>query len=700
MAIYTYVGLCNIIYLYFAFKGGLMNKHLRIHGDNIVECERILKVILFTLPVVNCVRSFASRSCMSVCITTASQDELYFELFPGFNKNTSDRWDCNILDLLTQQGSFLDETPDAILTEVSPNGEIILIAIEFCSALQAGNQAWQRSGRAYSTSRTKLCPFIYIVDFVKYELNAHTRERKALRFPNPAVPFSYISHSKKLSIPVIQAYFRSEEFQPSFDNSLQAFDTSIFSELDVSKYLIELIYGIDTTISENTLLSKNYKMVEFISRNSRSNSFSVADWSHLYNVPEILAFSKRTHNFNFRKKISVKSISGHVKEFIELVASYSIGIASSDLPFGLIPAKLRKNFITDLAEMYNISNPKFNKDFNSEKDLIVCILKGFKPGGDDNRPDRGLLPFVSMLTSENVEMLTFIYGPINKDSLNLLDTNIIELARRNGFWRSFVSLSNYIVIDAPLLLPHKILSSTNEIRIINNNSNKDLYLNSNQPIKPIIVPTEPNHYSENDVDTLMHTIFKYLIPNSFEGLCNPPGGDWSGISIIDSMSSTGNEFRWLSLPRVSQTGKRPDHVVTLDYLLDKPIILTVESKEKARKLESNIGHSLKNYISYLFNFNPSVEKKLNSNSWNISNTKLNMGNYYCASVGCFLAPMSLDLQAINSSCACDIIIAFEPCSSSNAWNVKIEGFTPLGIIISKHIIDILVKTSSFFNIIQ
>lgn len=674
-----------------------MKKHLRIHGDNIVECERILNVILFTLPVANCVRSFTSKSCMAVSITTTTHDELFFEFFPGFNKNTSDRWDCNILDLFTQQGSFLDETPDAILTEVSPNGERVLIAIEFCSALQAGNQAWQRSGRAYSSSRTKLCPYLYIVDFVKYELNTNTRGRKALRFPNPAVPFSYISNSKELSIPVLQAYFCSEEFQPSFDSTLEGFDTTIFSELDVSKYLIELIYGLDTTNSENTLLSKNFKMVEFISRNAKSNRFSTTDWRHLYKTPEVLAFSKRTKKFRFKKKIAEKSISGHIKEFNELVGQYSIGIASSDLPFGLIPANLRAKFITELGKIYNISAPQFYKDFDSGKDLIVCMLKGFKPGGDDNRPDRGLLPFISMLTNENVEMLTFIYGPIYQNSLELFDSNIIELARRNGLWRSFVSLSNYIVLDAPILLKGKKLSNNNAIRIVNNSHNKALYLNSKQPIAPIIVSTEPNHYSENDVDTLMHTIFKYLIPNSFEGLCNPPGGDWSGLSVIDSLSPTGKEFRWLSLPRVSQDGKRPDHVFTIDYLLDKPVILTVESKESPYRLETNIGQSLKNYISYLFKFHPSVEKELSNNLWRISSTKLNMGDYYCASIGCFLAPMSLDLQKINSSCACDIIIAFDPSNNSNTWNIRIEGYTPLGMIISNHIKDVLAKNPSFFT---
>ena len=101
----------------------------------------------------------------------------------------------NIFDTLKANGSFLDETPDAIITKIENDSETILFAVEFCSALQAGNQAWQRSGRAFSTGRAG-CPYLYIVDFVKYELDSRTRARKALRFPNPAVPYSYINFTK------------------------------------------------------------------------------------------------------------------------------------------------------------------------------------------------------------------------------------------------------------------------------------------------------------------------------------------------------------------------------------------------------------------------------------------------------------------------------------------------------------------------
>lgn len=159
-------------------------EYFRIHGDNIVECERIINYLNVGIDVISCDRDFSSLACPRVRISfehNSVKNDWSIELFPGFNKSNRNRWKNNIFDVLKDNGSFLDETPDAIITKVDGERETVLYAVEFCSALQAGNQAWQRSGRAYSTGRAG-CPYIYIVDFVKYELDTSTRERKALRF--------------------------------------------------------------------------------------------------------------------------------------------------------------------------------------------------------------------------------------------------------------------------------------------------------------------------------------------------------------------------------------------------------------------------------------------------------------------------------------------------------------------------------------
>ena len=139
-----------------------MPRIFRIHGDNIVECERIAKLILNETEPTSIKISLMSPSTIVYSIQfdyLGHYFEWQLELLPGFNKAGRRRWGANIFDGLKNSGCFLDETPDAIVTYTEEGLETILYAIEFCSALQAGNQAWQRNGRAFSTGRTG-CPYI------------------------------------------------------------------------------------------------------------------------------------------------------------------------------------------------------------------------------------------------------------------------------------------------------------------------------------------------------------------------------------------------------------------------------------------------------------------------------------------------------------------------------------------------------------
>ena len=602
-------------------------------------------------------------------------------MFPGFNKNTHDRWKTNILELLKQQGSFLDETPDVILTRVNGEYEEIIVAIEFCSALQAGNQAWQRSGRAYSTGRTE-CAYLYIVDFVKYELDTNTRTRKALRYPNAAVPYSYISHSKNHKNFVAQAYFRAEEFQPAFDTNLLSFDTDIFSEKEVAQYLINKLMELPTEQLEKVILDKNIKMVNFLADKAKTNSnFTPGEWAEIYNNQEdIIDYSIRKKRFKFKKKIAEKSITGKVKQFNLLVQKHSTGLASVDLPFGIIPMKNRAAFMDELIKLYQIMDVNLINSLKSQQNLVVCLLKGFKPGGDDNRPDRGALPLIAMLAGENTEILTFVYGPIVESNLKTIDEDIMKLARRNGLWKSFVGLSDHIIVDAPIKKSSTTKVPVQVQRMINNVLNKKKLLERSDLRTTVMISNTPNQYQENDVDTVIHVLFKDIISNCFEGMCNPPGGDWSGLSIVQD----GVEYRWLSLPRVSSDGKRPDHVIEIFDLFEKPLILSIESKEKSNDLEPNVGVQLKRYLEYLFDFTPSTDRK-RGEEWSISNKKLKFEDFLCISVGAYIDTGNIDSLTVMANSKCDMLFEFKPNPDSNEWIITMHENSSNGELVIKHI---------------
>lgn len=635
----------------------------RLHGDNIIECERIANLLLKYCNPSSIERGFTSLACPYIIVHATFPIDFIFkvEFFPGFNKSHNDRWESNILDLLKAEGCFLDETPDIIFTELNDNRENILVALEFCSALQAGNQAWQRSGRAYSVGRAH-CPYIYLLDFVKYELDTQTRSRKRLRFPNPAVVYSYISHSYHTQNFISQAYLKAEEFQPNFDKLLENFSEVIFGEQQVAEFLLQKMVHGNTEELEKSLLEKNFKMVEFLSSIEDKNSFTKSDWQNIAaENTDIVNYSK-DKKLSYKKKIAEKSMFGKAGEFRDICSKYAIGVASNDLPFGLIPADKKADFGTEVISLYNITNPSIVELLLKQEDLLVCILKGFKPHGDDNRPDRGALPFASMLLNEEVKVLTFLFGPIVEQNATKLLTDYKSLYYINGLWKTVIGMSDVILVDSP----RADNSESVEIAIYNTD-NKQHILHSNQPIVNTPVPYIPNRYQENDVDAIIHYVFKYILCDySFEGMCNPPGGDWSGLSVILS----DNEYRWLSLPRVSPNGKRPDHVIELFGVSNEPIFLVVESKERLNDLENEIGVALKRYLSHLFSYKPSVVKNGNG-SWSIAESICDFNNKPFISVGAFLKSEQFDDQELFNRTSCDMLFALQPDIERNAWIMEI-----------------------------
>lgn len=681
-----------------------MPRVFRIHGDNIVECERIAKLILDETDPTSIEISLMSPSTIvyNLQFSYLGYDfQWQLELLPGFNKAGRSRWEANIFTGLKNSGSFLDETPDAIVTYVENGLETILYAIEFCSALQAGNQAWQRSGRAFSTGRTG-CPYLYIVDFVKYELDSRTRVRKALRFPNPAVPYSYISFSRESNNFVAQVYIRSEEFDKQFDHSLRSFDENNFAELELSRYIVKRMCGFDTTDEEEAILQKNLNVVLFLASSSRpATNFTTTQWRCLYTSHQgIVQFSLENSGFNFRKTITAKGHHGSSPEFLDLVESLSVGLASKDLPFGIIPAANRRRLANGIRRLYPTYDANVLERIASNRsDLILCMIKGFKPRGDDNRPDRGILPLAAMLASTDIEVMTYIYGPVVERNFNTLVANPERLAASNGFWRAILSLSNYIALDIPVLT-RQIRNMYDAEVLLDTSALKEHYVEQ-QPdengLTQIAFSSIPQSFHEDDVDAGIHFLFAHLLREvCFEGMCNPPGGDWSGLSVI-----CGNhEVRWLSLPRVSEEvdGKRPDHVLELFGVFDRPVLLSIESKERSFDLEENVGEGLVNYIQNLMNYVPNVERLVHPRigEWTQSDILVDFNTFETISAAAYLRRSAQANRTVFKQSNCDMLFIMEPVA--HGWEIEIVTATRSAEILKEFICN-KVEESGFTDIV-
>lgn len=670
-----------------------MPRIFRIHGDNIVECERIAKLILRETAPTSVEISLMSPSTIVYNLRfkyLGRHFEWQLELLPGFNKAGRRRWEANIFAGLKDSGSFLDETPDAIVTYVENGLETILYAIEFCSALQAGNQAWQRSGRAFSTGRTG-CPYIYVVDFVNYELDPKTRERKSLRFSNPAVPYSYINFSEDSENFVAQVYIRSAEFDKNLEPKLRNFDENNFAEDELARYVIKRMCGFDTSEEESVILQKSLNIVMFLASSLRpTTNFSPAQWRRLYEYQQgIVKFSLENSNFNFRKKITAKGHHGNSADFLDLAEQLSVGVASKDLPFGIIPAANRRRLANGIQRLYPTYDAEILERIASgDSELILCMIKGFKPAGDDNRPDRGVLPLSAMLSSTDIEVLTYIYGPVIERNFNVLMSNPECLADSNGFWRAILSLSNYVALDVPVLTRRPNDAYDAEV-ILDTSELKEHYIGQ-LPDEAGLTQDDfssiPQSFHEDDVDTGIHFLFSHLLHEvCVEGMCNPPGGDWSGLSVY-----YGNyEVRWLSLPRESKEvdGKRPDHVLELFGVFDRPVLLSIESKERSFDLEVNVGEGLLNYIHNLMNYVPNVERLVypHLGAWTQSEHLVDFNAFEVISAAAYLRGSAQASRTVFERSSCDMLFIMEPVE--HGWEIEIVTATRAAEILKEFICD-------------
>ena len=96
------------------------------------------------------------------------------------------------------------------------------------------------------------------------------------------------------------------------------------------------------------------------------------------------------------------------------------------------------------------------------------------------------------------------------------------VARVSGFWNAFLGLSDYLLLDVPLLNEE---GNTTLFRINHRYKQQCTALSAKEVIFSDIVSHIPNSVKEDDVDYAIHMLFNSLPSNKcFEGLCNPPEG--------------------------------------------------------------------------------------------------------------------------------------------------------------------------------
>lgn len=571
-------------------------RELWVYGDNILECERALDILAVALagdkPEIEWTPSplFAPTYSVRTADVAAS-----VRLFPGYG-----RWGYDVREHFRVLGAPLREAPDAVV--VTPRGTETpepLIAYEFSGALPAGNNAWQRMGRGLAAGLAGV-PYLYLAEIGGAELGVG-REPKSARFPNPVVPFAYLSMGQALDTIALPVFVPS----PTASEDMVRAWRGVFDEGETLALSAAVVRGEDRADAVRRLQAKAVAAVASLAAGRRrADSLTPAEWAEVGRIREGRAkaewFARR--RLPWSKRASLEALTPSFAPLVAAAqASGAVAVGSSSIPICLLPEAGVAEFERRIRDIYGerIGPSLLDWLARLRKPIAIVWIAGFKPGGDDSRPDRGLLPMANMLFGpDDVGYLAVIYGPAPTAAWAQLEADPMALARDNGLWEAIIGLSDAIIVDSATAAA---LGSLGQV------------VTEHRPAaaQELRAPSEVPVFGEHDVDSVLHALFSRSAL-TFECLCNPPGGDWSALRYQPEPG--GMEYRWSGLPRVTAVGsKRPDHVALLHG--DPPILISAESKDRPTALESDIGPRLLAYVEGLAAFSPNGVRRPGDVGW-------------------------------------------------------------------------------------
>ena len=294
--------------------------------------------------------------------------------------------------------------------------------------------------------------------------------------------------------------------------------------------------------------------------------------------------------------------------------------------------------------------------FDEKDEMFFCAIAGFKPRGDDARPDRGLVPMVDSIAGKDSKIVTLVFGPALSSLEERLNKNHKEVCLKNGLWGSVFQYSDYVIATSrnfkrPVFLEGDRFNYRKSAK-------KFIFYDKNTKLVP----------NENDVDTGIHITMKDNL-GLFESIFNPPGGDWSGVSFINQKSD--EEIRYLTLPRApdQKENKRPDHIY---QDIKNNLIMVIESKTNFSSLlkEEGVGEKMIAWTKNLLKHNPQV-KKTKGEKWNSQTDKTDRlcdPTFFKCGAIIYKEESKSSLVEMMDKCSLDLLFLY--ILKDNNWNIK------------------------------
>ena len=179
----------------------------RVYGDNILECLTLIEWLDQTTyskfvklgetgPLDRKIHIYKSQN---------GSTTYAFQLCPYYGgTGRASLWPLNPLE------NYFAEKPDVVVTRLLESGleSKPILAIEFCDALQAGNQAWQRFRRAYDAALSKI-PYFYVLPLIGWERDSGGLTLKGARYQNAQITLAQLALSSKYGTPSLQLYTKT-----------------------------------------------------------------------------------------------------------------------------------------------------------------------------------------------------------------------------------------------------------------------------------------------------------------------------------------------------------------------------------------------------------------------------------------------------------------------------------------------------------
>lgn len=513
-------------------------------------------------------------------------------------------------------------------------------------------------------------PYLYVAEIGGFELDS-SRDRKAERMPNPAVPFSFIALTETYRSPALPVFVES----PGASAEMVAAYREFLGRDDLLHWVKDAIEGRSPDAARAKLEQKTLGLVRRLaSTRKRRDSLTADQWSRAFEIVQsgnsLVPFLEDEPPLPWSKTAYIEGLTPRATALMALAAEFAIGLTSSSLPICLIPQSRRDGFVSRLKSLYPSLESQFHSWIRRKGPLVICWVMGFKPRGDDARPDRGLAPLARALCGKDTDLLSIVYGPAPASAWNELITSPRTLMARNGLWEAILATSDAILADAATI-PGK-----HEIALVRSHWASSVKA---VPVEGGPASPSPLRVGEQDVDTALHLVFARLGEQAFfEGMCNPPGGDWSGLSLLSPDGK--KELRWLCLPRVTAEGaKRPDHVFQLlRPTAHGPLIVAIESKEDGRRVERGIGGRLKRYVHDLVATGPSVDRPIGSEGWCHSAVAGFSKPPTIASVAACVSRTRDELIRVGSIAKVDLVVGYSFSSSDRKSCLTLYELSPLG----------------------